>query len=153
MSDDLPPHPNVLIKLYLWFTCLMKLMFMMINTYIKYWLVTLEILSIGCKPMILITLTWLKLDQKCLKLVVVGLWIIYHLEPCMSRSWPLGHIGSVLLSVVTQAFLCNILCVRFSSLFRRCRWRLAVGSLGFDSAGFRTRARHWCRIAKECFHL
>jgi hypothetical protein len=29
-------------------------------------------LSIGCKPKMIITLTWLKLDQKFVELVVVG---------------------------------------------------------------------------------
>jgi hypothetical protein len=46
--------------------------------------------------------------------------------------WPLGHDGSVLLSVVTQALLYNY-CVHVSSfsLFRRCWWWLSVGTLGF----------------------
>jgi hypothetical protein len=36
--------------------------------------------SIRCKPIIIITLTWLKLDYKCLKLVVVGLRV-FTLKP------------------------------------------------------------------------
>jgi hypothetical protein len=50
----------------------------------------------------------------------------------MSRSWPYGHIGPILLSVVAQALLCNLLCAGFFfPLFRRCRWWLAVESPGF----------------------
>jgi hypothetical protein len=31
---------------------------------------------------------------------------LVHLKPCMSRAWPLGNDGSVMLSVVAQALLC-----------------------------------------------
>jgi hypothetical protein len=46
--------------------------------------------------------------------------------------WLLGHDGSVLLSVVAQALLCNF-CVQIPPLlfFWRSRWRLSVGSLCF----------------------
>jgi hypothetical protein len=44
------------------------------------------ILSIGCKPMMLSTLIWLKLDIMWLKLVVVGLWVFTSWSLCMSRS-------------------------------------------------------------------
>jgi hypothetical protein len=48
------------------------------------------------------------------------------------KVWPLGHDGSVLLSVIAQALLCNFVC-RFLlfSLFRLSHWLLSVGSLGF----------------------
>jgi hypothetical protein len=43
---------------------------------------------------------------------------MYHLPleafACL-EVWPLGHDGSVLLSVVAQALLCNFLCAGFSS--------------------------------------
>jgi hypothetical protein len=45
--------------------------------------------------------------------------------------WPLGHGGSVLLSVVTQALLCNFLCAGSLSLLSGdadggCQWELQV---------------------------
>jgi hypothetical protein len=62
MTDDLPPHPNIVIKLPL---CLY--MYYEMNDdddkYLYHKLLDYTcMLSIGCKPMILITLTWLKLD-------------------------------------------------------------------------------------------
>jgi hypothetical protein len=60
---------------------------------------------------------------------------MYHLLleafACL-KVWPLGHDGSVLLSVVAQALLYNFVC-RFLlfSLFRLSHWRLSVGSPGF----------------------
>jgi hypothetical protein len=61
MSDDLPPHPNVVIELHFCShmsyeidvdgNCLYQMLFD--NTCL---------LSIGCKPMMLSTLIWLKLD-------------------------------------------------------------------------------------------
>jgi hypothetical protein len=60
---------------------------------------------------------------------------MYHLPLeafACPEVWPLGHDGSVLLSVVVQALLCNFLCAGFSSsLFRLSRWRLSVGSSDF----------------------
>jgi hypothetical protein len=38
------------------------------------------ILSIGSKPMMLITLTWLKLAYKCLELVILDKCVCYTLE-------------------------------------------------------------------------
>jgi hypothetical protein len=60
---------------------------------------------------------------------------MYHLPheafACL-EVWPLGHDGSVLLSVIAQALLCNFLCAGFSpSLFRLSCWRLSVGSPDF----------------------
>jgi hypothetical protein len=51
--------------------------------------------------------------------------------PCL-EVWPLGHDGSVLLSVIAQALLLTVV-YRFLSLFlfRWCHWRLSVGCLGF----------------------
>jgi hypothetical protein len=43
--------------------------------------------------------------------------------------WPLGHDGSILLSVVAQALLCNFLCADSSSSL--LPMKLSVGSLGF----------------------
>jgi hypothetical protein len=92
---------------------------------------------IGCKPILLITLTWLKCVEKWLKVVALGLWVLIRLKLCMSRVWPLGHDGSVLLSVVAQALLCiPFLCRWSSSLFRWCQQWLSVGGLdhwGLDS--------------------
>jgi hypothetical protein len=60
---------------------------------------------------------------------------MYHLPleafACL-EVWPLGHDGSVLLSIVAQALLCNFLCAGFSSsLFWLSHWWLSVGSLDF----------------------
>jgi hypothetical protein len=60
---------------------------------------------------------------------------MYHLPleafACL-EVWPLGHDGSVLLSIVAQALLCNFLCAGFSSsLFWLSRWWLLVGSPDF----------------------
>jgi hypothetical protein len=66
--------------------------------------------------------------------------------------WPLGHARSVLLSVVAQALPCNFLCVgSSSSLFfgkaaDGCQWKSRL-----LNAGFRTGARHRCRVLKEVF--
>jgi hypothetical protein len=97
---------NIVIELHLWFTCLMKVMLMMVITYIKCWLIT-YMLSISCKHMILITLNMAKTWLKRLKLVVVGLRVFTTWSHGMSRSWPLGHVGLVLLNVVAQALLYN----------------------------------------------
>jgi hypothetical protein len=48
------------------------------------------------------------------RLEVFGVSCCRQLTPlsliaCMSRSRPLGHVGSVLLSIVTQAFLVDLL--------------------------------------------
>jgi hypothetical protein len=51
--------------------------------------------------MMLITLTWLKLDEKQLELVIVDMSPLFICSLWMSRNWPLGHVGSVLLSIVT----------------------------------------------------
>jgi hypothetical protein len=89
-------------------------------------------LRIGCKPMMLITQTWL---MTCLKIFKVSCCrLIYHLPlevfACL-EVWPLGHDGSDLLSVVTQALFCNSLCAGFLfPLFRWCWWWLSVGTSG-----------------------
>jgi hypothetical protein len=68
--------------------------------------------------------------------------------------WPLGHDGPVLLSVVTQALLCNFLCafspssLLFGDADDGCQWKSRL-----LSAGFRTGAHHRCRIAEGGLHL
>jgi hypothetical protein len=62
MSDDLPPQPNIVIKLHL---CLYKAYEMNVDddNYSYHKLIDYTcMLSIGSKPMMLNTLTWLKLD-------------------------------------------------------------------------------------------
>ncbi len=91
-------------------------------------------LRIGCKPMMLITSIWL---ITCLKLSKVSCSRLMHPLPLEAFAclevWPLGHDGSVLLSVVAQVLLCNFFVYKLSfSLFWRCRWRLSVGCLGFS---------------------
>jgi hypothetical protein len=61
MSDDLPPHPNVVIKLHL---CLYMYYEMNVvdDKYLYQILIAYTcMLSIGCKPIMLSTLIWLKL--------------------------------------------------------------------------------------------
>jgi hypothetical protein len=89
-------------------------------------------LRIGCKPMILITQTWLITCLKVFKASCCRLMYPLPLEAfaCLEVLL-LGHDGSVLLSVVAQALLCKLFVCRFLSSFRWCRWWLSVGSLGF----------------------
>jgi hypothetical protein len=73
----------------------------------------------------------------------------------MSRSGLLGHVGSVLLSIVIQALPCNSLCACLFLPF------LSYGDAIDDhpwevhalSTGFRTEPRRRCRVAKESLHL
>jgi hypothetical protein len=58
--------------------------------------------------------------------------------------WLLGHDGSVLLSVVTQALLCNFLCAGSSS---------TLLSAKLFMAGFHTECRHRHRVAEGGLHL
>jgi hypothetical protein len=60
-SDDLPPHPNIVIKLSL---CLFMYYEMDVDdkNYLYHKLIDYScMISIGCKPMMLSTLIWLKL--------------------------------------------------------------------------------------------
>jgi hypothetical protein len=80
---------------------------------------------------------------------------MYHLPleafACL-EVWPLGHGGSVLLSIVAQALLCNFLCAGSSLLFDDaddgCQ-----GKSRLLSAGFCTKARRRCRLAEGGLHL
>jgi hypothetical protein len=68
--------------------------------------------------------------------------------------WPLGHDGSVLLSIVAQTLLCNFLCASSSSslLFGDaddgCQWKSSL-----LSDGFRTGARRRRRVAEGGLHI
>jgi hypothetical protein len=71
----------------------------------------------------------------------------------MSRSLPLGHGGSVLLTIVAQALLLIVVC-RFLSIPLLVMLMMAVsGKSRLLSAGFYTEARRRCRVAEEGFHL
>jgi hypothetical protein len=62
MSGDLPPHPNIVIELHL---CLYMSYGIGVDddNYLYHKLVDYTcMISIGCKPMIMITLNWVKLD-------------------------------------------------------------------------------------------
>jgi hypothetical protein len=82
---------------------------------------------------------------------------MYHLPleafACL-EVWPLGHDGSVLLSTVAQALLCNFLCAGSSSSLlsddadNGCQWKSRLISVGSH-----TGARHRCRVAKGGLHL
>jgi hypothetical protein len=68
--------------------------------------------------------------------------------------WLLGHDGSVLLSVVTQDFLCNFLCVGSSSSLLLAKPLIVViGKFRLLCAGFHTEARRMHRVAKGGLHL
>jgi hypothetical protein len=62
MSDDLPPHPNIVIELQF---CLYMSYGIDVedDNYLYHKLIDYTCMfSIRCKPIIIITLTWLKLD-------------------------------------------------------------------------------------------
>jgi hypothetical protein len=66
--------------------------------------------------MILIILILAKTGLKVIKVSccrLINLYRLNALHHCMSRSRPLGYVGSVLLSVVAQVLLCNFLCAGF----------------------------------------
>jgi hypothetical protein len=67
---------------------------------------------------------------------------------------PLGHDGSVLLSVVTQALLCNF-CVQVPPLlsFPAKLLTAVSGKSMLLSVGFCTGARHRRRVAEGGLHL
>jgi hypothetical protein len=66
----------------------------------------------------------------------------------------LGHVGSVLLSVVAQALLCNSLFVGF---FLSPSFGDAIDDHQWEvqalSAGFCTEPHHRCRVVEEGVHL
>jgi hypothetical protein len=68
--------------------------------------------------------------------------------------WPLGHDGSVLLSVVVEALLYNFLCAGSSSSLLSddaddgCQWKSRL-----LSAGFRTEPHHRRKVAEGGLHL
>jgi hypothetical protein len=66
--------------------------------------------------------------------------------------WPLGHDGSVFLSVVAQALLLTVVCVFLSLfLFQRCRWWLSVGTLGFLGLDYILRPVASVELSKKVF--
>jgi hypothetical protein len=68
--------------------------------------------------------------------------------------WPLGHDGSVLLSVVAQDLICNFLCAGSSCSLLPVKSLTAVsGKFGPLYAGFRIEARRRCRVANGGLHL
>jgi hypothetical protein len=68
--------------------------------------------------------------------------------------WPLGHDGSLLLSVVAQALLCNFLCAgSLSSLLLVKPLTVISGKSRLLCAGFRTEVRHRQRVAEGGLHL
>jgi hypothetical protein len=68
--------------------------------------------------------------------------------------WPLGHDGSVLLSVVAQALLCNFLCACSSSSLLPVKPLTTVsGKSRLLCARFRTKARRRRRVTEEGLHL
>jgi hypothetical protein len=104
-------------------------------------------LRIGCKPMMLITEIWL---VTCLKVFKASCYRLMYPLPLEAFAclevWPIGHDGSVLLSVVAQALLCNFLCASSSSSLLSsdadddCQWTSRLLSAGFHN-GVRRRHR------------
>jgi hypothetical protein len=83
--------------------------------------------------------------------------LMYHLPleafACL-EVWPLCHDGSVLLSVVGQALLCNFLCSGSSSSLLPMKPLTTVnGKFRPLCAGFHTEARRRCRVAEGGLHL
>jgi hypothetical protein len=112
-------------------------------------------LRIGCQPMILITFnlakTWLNMIKvNCYRL-------LNHLPlevlECLEVS-PLGHVGSVLLSVVAQALLCDFLCAGFLLLpLPTMPLMASSGKYRLLRVGLRTETHHRCTVGEEGFHL
>jgi hypothetical protein len=68
--------------------------------------------------------------------------------------WPLGHDGSVLLSIVAQTLLCNLLCVGSSSSLLSAKPLTAVsGKWRLLCSGFRTEAHRRRRVIEGGLHL
>jgi hypothetical protein len=111
-------------------------------------------LRIRCKPMILITQTWLRTCLKVFKVSCCKLMYPLTLEvfACL-KVWPLGHDGSVLLSVVTQAFLYNFLCAGSSSLLPAKPLTTVSGKSMLLCARFCNESRRRRRVAEGGLHL
>jgi hypothetical protein len=82
---------------------------------------------------------------------------MYHLPleafACLEVQ-PLGHDGSILLSVVAQALLCNFLCADSSSYLLPVKPLMTVsGKSRLLCARFCTEAHHRCRVAEGGLHL
>jgi hypothetical protein len=68
--------------------------------------------------------------------------------------WLLGHDGSVFLSVVAEALLCNFLCVGSSSSLLPVKPFMTISEKSrLLCAGFCTEAHHWRRVAEGGLHL
>jgi hypothetical protein len=68
--------------------------------------------------------------------------------------WPLGHNGSVLLSVVFHALLCNFLCAGFSSSLLPAKLLMTVsGKSRLLCAGYRTEAHRRHIVTEGGLHL
>jgi hypothetical protein len=157
MSDVLiivSKHSNgtfIMVTLVIWGWCrLLCIVYELLNIQM---LIDLNcMLSVGCKPMMLITLnfakTYLKVfgGSRCRHVSLSPTW-----SPCMSRSWSLGHVRSVLLSIVTQSLLC------WSFM---CKWSLSLlamfmvvisGKTRLLRVGLCTRTHRRCRLLRKVF--
>jgi hypothetical protein len=101
-------------------------------------------------------INYLNLANNMLKVFKVSCCRLVYPSPLEAFAylevWPLGHDGSVLLSIVAQALLCNFLCAGFPSLLSGdaddgYQWKYKL-----LSTGFHTRDRRRCRAA-EGLHL
>jgi hypothetical protein len=83
--------------------------------------------------------------------------LMYHLPleafACLEVC-PLGHDGSVLLSIVDQVLLCNFLCVGSSSYLLPVKLLMTVSGKSMPlCARFHTEARRRYRVAEGGLHL
>jgi hypothetical protein len=79
--------------------------------------------------------------------------LLFEAFACL-EVWPLGHGGSVLLSVVTQDLLCNFLCAGSSSSLLPAKPLMTVSRKSMLlCVGFRTEARRRRRVAEGGLHL
>jgi hypothetical protein len=103
----------------------------------------------------LITQTWLIICLTVFKASCCRLIYPLPLEAfaCI-EVWPLGHDGSVLLSVVAQGLLCNFLCAGSSSSLLSVKLLMTVsGKSRLLCARFRTEAHHRHRVIEGGLHL
>jgi hypothetical protein len=78
---------------------------------------------------------------------------LYHLKPCMSRSWTAWSQRASLAKCSRSSFALTVVC-RFlpflspGDVVDGRQWKVQTLSVGFCVG-----AHHWCRVAKEGFHL
>jgi hypothetical protein len=99
---------------------------------------------------------YLNMAKTCLKVLKVNCYRLESLSlealACL-EVWLLGHDGSIFLSVVTQALLCNFLCVDFFFSLLVMLMMAVSGRCKLLSARFHTGAHRRRRDAEGGLHL